>query len=278
MFLGISAALSGIIYAFVKFLTMARVKRLRGQVTIYQNEVQRSKQRAKAMEERLQFERNRKRVLERTTRDARETTEKIYNELRKSLPKSLSGDLEECFNLARASELEERRMLHDLKFSDKIADSLETHSLLLFEFLSDEESYLAMLVNIFSEIMDCKGVNYSNANTTMLLCSFDSPQEAIELIREYLQQIPNTRFDQLRASLSAGVDVEDECTDITQLFASALQNNRNLLKRTPHGTLIMNGSAYENLESNKENAMELEKDEQLYVLDLKDSFAANKSD
>ncbi len=270
-YLGIAAALSGILYAFVKFLTMASFRRLRGRVASCQTEVQRSQQRIQILEERLQFERTKKRGTERETREARKAAGEILNELKSSLPKALGSELEECCTLARVAEFEDRRMLHELKVTDKIAGALQSHSLLLIEFLSEEEEDRAMMTGILTEIIERQEINYSNPERSMLVCSFDTPQAAVELVREYIQQVPDNRRDSVRASLSAGVDMEDERTDITQLFSRVLQSNRNLLSRTATGTMIMNGSAYDRLEGDNLDVVLFEKDESLYVLDWRDA-------
>ena len=277
MYLGIAAALSGIVYAFVKFLTMASFRRLRSRVASCQTEVHRSEQRIQILEQRLEFERTKKRGLERETREARKAAGEIHTELRSSLPKALGSELEECCTLARVSEFEDRRMLHELKVNDKIAGALQAHSLLLIEFLSEEESDRAMMTGILTDIIERQEINYSNPERSMLLCSFDAPQPALELVREYIQQVPDSRRDSVRSSLSAGVDMEDERTDITQLFARVLQGNRNLLSRTAAGTMIMNGSAYDRLEGDNRDVVLFEKDELLYVLDWNeaDSTAGN---
>ena len=270
-YLGIAAALSGILYVFVKFLTMASFRRLRSSVASCQTEVQRSEQRIQILEERLQFERTKKRGSERETREARKAAGEILNELKSSLPKTLGSELEECCTLARVAEFEDRRMLHELKVTDKIVGALQSHSLLLIEFLSEEEEDRAMMTGILTEIIERQEINYSNPERSMLVCSFDAPQAALELVREYIQQVPDNRRDSVRSSLSAGVDMEDERTDITQLFSRVLQSNRNLLNRTATGTMIMNGPAYDRLEGDNLDVVLFEKDELLYVLDWKDA-------
>jgi hypothetical protein len=277
MYLGIAAALSGIVYAFVKFLTMTSFRRLRSRVATCQTEVQRSEQRVQILEERLQFEGTKKRGLQRETREARKAAGEIFTELKSSLPNTFGPGLEECCNLARVTEFEDRRMLHDLKVTDKIAGALQSHSLLLFEFLGEEESDRAMLTGILTELIERQEVNYSNPERAMLLCSFDAPQPALELVREYVQQVPESGRSSIRSSLSAGVDMEDERTDVSQLFARVLQSNRNLVDRTAAGTLIMNGSAYDHLEGDNKDVVLFEKDELLYVLDWQAADSVEKA-
>ena len=276
MYLGIAAALSGIVYAFVKFLTMAGFRRLRSRVASCQTEVMRSEHRIQILEERLTFERTKKRGLQRETREARKAAGEILTELKSSLPKAFAAGLEECCKLARVAEFEDRRMLHELKVTDKIAGALQSHSLLLIEFLSEEESDRVMMTGILTDLIERQEINYSSPNRSMLLCSFDAPQTAVELVREYVERLPDSRRDAVRSSLSAGVDMEDDGTDIARLFARVLQSNRNLLSRAAAGTLIMNGSAYDLLADNREIVL-FEKDELLYVFDWKEADVAGGS-
>ena len=247
MLLGILAGATGIIYALVKFLTTLRLRHLRETRAKTQHDLQKARKRIEVLEGKLQVERSKKNRLRQETIELRAITGDLRDRLRGELPQNLQPGLEKCLVLAPEADPGVSRLLHDLKLADSVAKALDSLSLLVVEFLSEDQSARMALVGQFVQLLEKAEIHFHSPDQASVVCVFEQPDRAVDLVRTFVHNTPGDRKVPIRGGLYTGMHITDEDGAISRFLAQHLQRAQKLAERAIPAALLMNEKAYQGL-------------------------------
>ena len=256
MWLGIFAVIVAVSYALIKFLTNVHMRRLldrRGQLNL---EVQKGRGRVAALEGKLQVARSRLGAIEQKLDVARRFKKEIHDRLRVELPDARMVELCSCISRHPVPEPGGVRIFHELEIANRISSTLGAMSVAVFDphipAAGDEDADHS---GGFVEALEKAGVTSTRHMTVKsgspdeieaIVCTFDSPIDALELTQEFIQNASARDVSELRGVLLAGVNenrVHEEVVD--RIFAKALERAMQSLVTAPHGSLLLNRAAFD---------------------------------
>jgi hypothetical protein len=274
--LGIFAAISGIIYALAKFLTTLRVRRLREALNKAQHDQQRAQQLVDVLDDKKKVERNKKSTLRKDASKARVSTEELYSRLQAELPPTYHPRLAECLTQNPQADPSLLRVLHELKLTDKITAALDSLSLLIVEFLSTDPSVRSISLGQFAQLLEQAKIRFHAPDQATLVCLFDRPLDALELMRQFGRDLPADLLPPVRAGLYTGVHITEDSGEIARFLAQHLQLAQKLSSRAPVFTLLLNENAYQSLE-NQDDIQLFDRTALLYKFSLKQQKEGTQS-
>ena len=247
MLLGILAGATGIVYALVKFLTTLRLRHLRETRAKAQHDLQKARKRIEVLEGKLQVERSKKNLLRQETIELRAVTGDLRDRLRGELPQDFLPRLEKCLVLAPEADLGVSRLLHDLKLTDRIAKGLDFLSLLVVEFLSEDQPARMAAVGQFVQLLEKAEIHFHSPDQASVVCVLEQPDQAVDLVRGFVRDTPEDRDVPIRGGLYTGMHITDDDGAISRFLAQHLQRARKLAERAIPAALLMNEKAYQGL-------------------------------
>ena len=278
MWLGVIAVIIAISFALIKFLTGVHWRRLRENQVRLQGELNKHRQRLQALDGTLQVARGHKGAIEQKLKLGRRFKDELYERLRLELPGPLVSEARNCINHNPIPQPRGVRLFHELKIADKIAKTLQSMAVGLFEFsIADDEARTTMMDTFIemlgaSEVSHIRGQAGSEDTSASLLeehvivCAFDQATTCMELTRAFIQKAGGDLVGQVRAVLLAGVNTSRHADDdVSRLFARALDHALDFIPRSPQGSLLMNLAAREHLGDASEGVELFDKAQQLYV-------------
>jgi len=278
MWLGAIAVIVAVSYAVIKFLSGVHWRRLRERQVRLQSELNKNRQRLLALDGTLHVERGRRGAIDQKLDVGRRFKDELFHRLRLELPGPLVAEARNCINHNPLPQPRGVRMFHELKIADKIAKTLQSMAVGLFEFSIPDASVRSSLMDTFTEMLDATEVSYirgqpgdDEASASLLeessiVCAFDRASSCVELTRAFIPKAGGDLMGQVRAVLLAGVNTTQHADDdVSRLFARALDHALEFIGHAPQGSLLMNAAAREDV-GDTDNAVELfDKAEQLYV-------------
>lgn len=251
MILGLSAAFIGIFYAFFKFGAHRYLRRLRNNISQAQHDQRRNAKRLAALEDKLKVNRSKKHSLERETQRLQHETDSLYNYLKSSLPGGLHDEVDRCRARSPEPDRNELKLLHDLKMTDHLSEALAPLSMLAIEARTEAETAKILFRDELTAFLKKKDVRFHSPQATLVICLFDHPDTALELVRQFTNQLSSDRLIPLAAGLYTGVHVSDEKGAVGRLLAGTLHHATDLKDNAPDFALVMNEKAYQTLSDQK---------------------------
>lgn len=267
MVLGLSAAVIGIFYAFFKFGAYRYMRRLRDRISQTQHDQRCNTKRLATLEDKLKVSRSKKHLLERETRRLHSETDKLYNHLKKTLPGTLQDEGDRCRARSPEPDRNELKLLRDLKLTDRLSEALAPLSMLALEARVEEETAKILFRDEWSAFLKNQDVRFHSPEETLVICLFDHPGTAIELVRQFTAQLPAVRLVPLAAGLYTGIHVGDEKGAVGRLLTGTLHHATDLKDDAPDFALVMNEKAYQPLED-REGIEHFNVDGLTYVVSL----------
>ena len=249
MILGILAAASGIVYAVAKFLTALRVRRLREALVRAQNDLQKAQQLLDVLNGKQKVEHSKRKSVSKDVERLRLANEELYTRLRTELPAQYLPSLDDCMRQNAADDQAQLRVLNELKLAEKISEVLNSLSLLVVEFIADDESDRTVALGQFARSLDKERTTYHATDQSTIVCTFDAPAQALELLRDFKLETPSGRKIAIRGGLYTGVQLTGEAADLNRFLAQHLQLARKLSGRAPANVVLLNEGAFQNLDS-----------------------------
>ena len=278
MWLGVLAVIVAVTFAVIKFLTGVHWRRLRERRARLQNELNRNRLRVQSLDGTLQVERGRRGAIEQKLTVGRRFKDDLYHRLRLELPDPLVTEVRNCINHNPIPQPRGVRLFHELKIADKIARTLQSMAVGLFEFSVTDGEARRSLMDAFVALLEEAEVSHTRGHPqgedgsasavaeNAVVCAFDQATTCMELIRTFIQQATVDQQGQVRGVLLAGVNANRHVDDdVSRLFARALDYALDFIARSPAGSLLMNAFAYEDLGDRRDGIELFDRAEQLYV-------------
>ena len=278
MWLGVFAVIVAVSYALIRFGTGVHWRRVRERQVRLQADLNKNRTRLQSLEGTLQVERGRKGAIEQKLKLGRRFKDELYHRLRLELPGPLVGEVRNCINHNPIPQPQGVRLFHELKIADRIAQTLQSMAVGLFEFSIEDGTVRSDLMDTFVEMLDAAEVSYirgtpggESASASLLdenaiVCAFAHATSCMELTRAFIQKAGGDVVGQVRGVLLAGVNTDRHSDDdVSRLFARALDHALEFIKRSPTGALMMNSVAHKHLGESTDGVELLDRAEQLYV-------------
>lgn len=260
--LGFFAGMSALVYAFARFFSELCVQRLKEELQQAHHHWQESRRRLELLEEKLLVAGARKAEEQQRLLAARRQRDKLHARLRLELPAALRGELDKCLSAPAGPAPEEGAVLHQLGLDERIAKVLGELSFLIVESSATDPS--ADLLPELVQALTAAGCRFYGPEQRLLICAFEQPEAGFELFRAFIHEAPPEKAACLRAVLYSGCRPAEAQGDVAGIFSPLLQRARQLLTRAPAGALLLDESAYRNLEQ-QHNAALFDQAEQLHV-------------
>lgn len=271
MWLGLSAVVVAMVYALVKFLTAAHMRRLRDDRIRLHYDLKKSQQRLESLEGKLQVEGSNKGSILQKAQTARHFKDEMYARLRIELPDALLPELRKCINRNPVPESRGVRLFHDLKLSDKISAALEAVSIAVFEFADEDPAAHAVLKGQLVQLLDEESVPHATPelrdenDRERIVAAFDTPDSAMGFARRLVGRGSAALFAHLQGVLMSAANLGDDGdNDLSHVFARSLDLAQEMADTAPAGSLLMNEAAYSAI-SDRHGVEEFSKVEHLYT-------------
>ncbi len=267
MWLGIATAVTGVLFALARFVTVYWLRQLREAVLVAQHETAHNDQRLALLAERQGLQVARQRALVRRTDEMRSITERQYLRLAAMLPRSLVADLERCRTLHAEPAVRDLRLLQDLGLLARVNQALDPMSLLLLRAPADDETAQSWLTGQLAGLANRQALSYRQAEDGVVVCSLPNPDSALAVLRSLSQGETGAGAARVAAAVHAGMLIPDEAGEVHRLLARSLLHARRLLEQAAPGTALVNRAAYRAL-SRRDGLEPYEPDPRLYRFTL----------
>ena len=238
--LGILAAFTGIGYALVKFLTSTYVRQLQDRIQRLQADILKNQQLVQSLEAQSKVAHTKKDSAQNKLVGSRKRNEDLYFRLMQELPPNLHFQLEKCLSSFPVPNKDEIKTLVELQ--DKSATQQSTCLLLLKLNAGPEGAKNAALRGAFAE----HSMLFESLDKNRFVCKPSGPEAGLALFRTLL----NTELaDDQTPRAGSLVSLQAEAsTDNPAQSTQILQEAQQLLSRAPSEAILLNESAYQQLD------------------------------
>jgi hypothetical protein len=263
VWLGIATAVTGVLFALARFVTVYWLRQLREAVLMAQHETAHNEQRLALLAERQGLQVARQRALVRRTEEMRAVTERQYLRLAAMLPRSLVADLERCRTLHAEPAGRDLRLLQDLGLLARVNQALDPMSLLLLRTPAEDEAAQTWLAGQLAGLANRQALSYRQSEDGVVVCSLPHPDSALSVLRGLSEGETGAGAAMVSAAVYAGMIIPDEASEVHRLLARNLLHARRLLEQAVPGTALVNRAAYRAL-SRRDGLEPYEPDPRLY--------------
>ena len=273
MWLGLSAMLTALSFALVKFLTALHMRRMEDDRVRLQYELKRGRQLVDSLQGKWQISQANLGSAQSKVETARRFRDDLRRRLTMELPTEMQTQLDQCLSRHPVPEPRGMKIFHQLHISDRIAAALGAVSIIVLDLPDDGGPAQATLIGELVQVMENGGVSYTRTerrdedDAERIVCGFDSPDAAMHMVRELARVSSAERLVHLRGILMSAVSVsDDEGDNLTLSFARSLDLAQHLLTSATMGTLLLNEPAFAAL-SDRTGIEEFSPAEKLYAYD-----------
>jgi hypothetical protein len=247
MWIGFSAVFIGMAYAIIKFLSVFHVRRLRDELGALRHAAERQHQKLEVLQARLASQQSEQRTRKRKADELHSTTRQLHARLQAVLPQALQPQLARCCQLNPTPHSDELRLLVDLELVDQVAEALEPLTILLVALPEADDAQQTLAVARFVDRLITMDIHFHGPDSGSIACVLPDPEQALQLLRGLVQDLPGESSARLRAALQTGMQVTAEQSELKRMLAHSLQHSRQLLQRAPHGSALLNEAARQQL-------------------------------